>query len=152
MSELGTVEKKSLVARFDEDNIIRIIEDRTDRLIVNTIINGIEQSAPIDMSDGSFSFSFINVTYQNTTASVVTIAGIYTPDDYGIRLNDNLGIAANTTYANNNQLLEYDGDNYFYQVYTTSVHTYTHLENCYVDGNRVIIIDPSLNASCVVKF
>ena len=153
MSELGTVEKKSLVARFSDESMVKIVEDPAmSRLIVELDNFGSKYSAPVDL-DGELAFSFINISYVNTKNTAVIIAGVYTPDDYGVRINDSFTINANTTYANNDQLYEYDGNEYFYQIYTTATVNFENLENCYADpdNKRLIIIDPSVNAKCIVK-
>ena len=56
MSELGTVEKKSLVARFDEENIVSVTHDPDNETFLITYLeDGIEKYANIDY-DGNYKF------------------------------------------------------------------------------------------------
>ena len=152
MSELGTVEKKSLVARFDEENIVRIGEDTVnEKFIITRIADGVEHSASVK-PDGSFKFPKFTYRINNSTGSVKSFANLLSAEQYGIWVRSTYTILAGDNEINIFLPITLDGMNYFMPcVINSATVTFVSGDNCYLDGIKVVIIDPSKDATCRIK-
>lgn len=155
MSELGTVQKKSIVAHFDDENITKVVLDADERLIVTVETNGKEKSMGF-LPDGSvslpvFTLHVKNVSDTNSTYSVATVA------DHGLWITSET--INSGTEGDINILFEYDADQKYYWIGAVGTEGLTYelvpeeCVNCYISPdspNRAIIIDPTVNASGTV--
>lgn len=158
MAEFNGTTEKSLIARFDNDNIIKIVDDETEQKF-NVILttNGKEKSAPVKY-DGSFSFPELVVVFENTNGvGDLTIINIPTKTTNGILMLA-VGAVAGSTTVVTHILFTFDAKEYFYYVNIPNAVniewiTSSLTENCYYDSvrKRVIIKDPSKNARLSLK-
>ena len=78
-------EKKSLLARFDENNIVKISDDTTaERLFITRRVNGEEKYASMDY-EGNYSLPTISLHLVNNAASNVSITTLYELDSISIQ-------------------------------------------------------------------
>lgn len=153
MSEPGTVQKKSIVAHFDDENITKVVLDEDERLIVTVEKNGKEKSMGF-LTDGSISLPVAKIHVKNDSSSNTTYQ-FGTITDYGIWIASETFNAG--TEGDVNFLYEYDADGEFYwigAVGSVSMH-YEFIPddcvNCYLeDSTKAIIIDPTVNAAATI--
>ena len=84
MSELGTVPRKSLVARFNEEKIIRIATSPDDptRLWITVLDDGKEKTFPLSL-DGDVDIPKTHVEVTNDSSVNTTFNNMYAAGSYG---------------------------------------------------------------------
>lgn len=155
MSELGTVEKKSIVAHFDDENITKVVLDADERLLVTVTENGKEKSMGF-LPDGSVSLPAAKVHVINESTSNSTYR-VYDIADHGLWVTSETVNAG--TVVDLNRFYEYDPDGKYYTISAVGTEglTYSFVPencvNCYIDPidpSKAIIIDPTVNAAATV--
>lgn len=153
-------EKKSLLARFDENNIVKISDDTTaERLFITRRVNGEEKYASMDY-EGNYSLPTISLHLVNNAASNVSITTLYELDSISIQ-NKSYTITP-SDYLDIKALYGIDED-YGTNLYGVVISGYglaitdavSDLVNCkYKAGSHVILTidDPSENSAATITF
>lgn len=159
MSELGTVPKKSLVARFNEEKIIRIATspDDPERLFVTLPDeNGNFVTRSLSLN-GGYNYPKMHVKVINNTASAVIFDKLYTLTDHGV-LNLNYTVAANSTDEFDVIYMQELTNTVYSGMYMVDLHNdgvnvvLEDLINCFPGGGyKYLPTDPSLDSYVTVK-
>ena len=133
MSDMPTIEKKSLLARFDEKHIIKVATSPNDpdRLFVSLLDeNGNLYTRSLSLN-GGYNFPKMHIKVINNTASAVTFDKLYTLTDHGV-LNLTYVVSANDTD---------EVDVIYMQELNNTIYSGMYMVNMHNNGVNVIFVD-----------
>lgn len=158
MSELGTIPRKSLVARFDDEHIVKIATspDDPERLWLTLK----DDKMPLSVN-GGLDFPKLHINAINETNSAVLLNDVYRPALNGILMGgDQVPALQNKSIDALYQVLRNVPDSIKgkYGVDIADYGSSTEIagffmENCYLtNGNYIVIKDPSLDSSVTLIY
>lgn len=151
MSNMPTIERKSLVARFDENNIVSVTHDPdNETLLITYLEDGVKKYCSIDYN-GDYKLPLMTLTVVNNKSSAFTITSLSTIAAYGIQRSASQTAAGTTEEFTSIYNSKEDG-RYFVNI-TPFTGTFSDFVNCKVmagTSNNLEILDPSIDASCTL--
>ncbi len=162
MSELGTIERKSLVARFDTENIVKVATspDDPERLFITMLDSkGKEFTVPVSLADDALSFPLMHMTVINNTGDDLTFQQQYNLAQYGLSIEpvtvaDGATEEVTTMYEYSPNITPAEGRYAAYIGVAESVTaTYSDKVNCdEVEASFAVITDPFADSSITITF
>ena len=158
MSDMPTIEKKSLLARFDEKHIIRVATspDDPERLFVSLPDENGDLFTRSLSLNGGYNYPKLHVKVINNTASAVTFDKLRTLTDHGV-LSLTVVVAANDTDEFDVIYMQELTNNIYNGMYMANLHNdgvnvvYDDTVNCFTGGGGFHPIDPSLDSYVTVN-